>query len=135
MMGLEALYFGENERQEMDYRLRMRMAKVLGLLSFDPISVKNAVKEAYDIRSIFSHGGLMDEKRKNSCEKKFPGGVSPLTKFMLDLLRVSLIVTIISKMKKSDFIELLDNSMVSEKDNQIFFEVMSPVIEILGKTR
>jgi len=135
MMGLEALYFGENERQEMDYRLQLRMGKVLGMLSFDPILVKNAVKEAYNIRSIFSHGGLLDVKDKNRCLKKFPGGLVPLTKFMIDLLRVSLIMSIIIKTKKTQLVNLIDNSMVNEKDNQDLVNVLDPIKKLIEKTK
>lgn len=130
MMGLEALYFKETERMELDYRLRMRMAKVLGMLSYDPILIKSTIKEAYNIRSIFSHGGLLGMKEKDRCLREFPGGLAPLTKFILDLLRVSLIISIVIKKNKTDFVDLIDNSMVNEKDNQSIITVLDPVKDI-----
>ncbi|MDP3444090.1 MAG: HEPN domain-containing protein, partial [Ignavibacteria bacterium] len=118
MMGLEALYFKQNERQELDYRLQMRMAKVLGLLSIDSILVKNLVKDAYNIRSIFSHGGLLDAKKRELYQKKYDGGVGDLTKIMLDFLRISLIVSMIIEMDKTEFIDLIDNALIQESDNK-----------------
>lgn len=50
IMGLEALFFKPvGEYQELQYRLAIRISKVLGILSFNPIQVKMAIKDAYSI--------------------------------------------------------------------------------------
>jgi hypothetical protein len=134
MMGLEALYFKENERQELDYRLQMRMAKVLGMLSYDPVLVKTVVKDAYNIRSIFSHGGLLDAKKKATYEKNY-GSVRNLTLLVLDFLRVSLIVAISSEMKKAKWIDLIDNALIRESDNSEMITYLSRAEEITQNSK
>ena len=135
MMGFEALYFKKNERQELDYRLQMRIAKVLGKFSFDPILVKNAVKDAYNIRSIFSHGSLLSTEKKESYQNKYEGGVGGLTKLVLDFLRISLIVSISIEMEKAKWIDLIDNALIQESENEELDNVLGLTKEIIEKTK
>ena len=58
MMGFEALFIKENT--EVGYRLKMRVGKFLSILEMDPHLIKNKLKDAYDIRSLFSHGSVLD---------------------------------------------------------------------------
>jgi hypothetical protein len=136
MMGLEALFFkSSGELQELDYRLRMRMAKVLGNIEYDPIQVKNAVKEAYNIRSIFSHGGLLSYKQKNRYNEKYQGGVTHLTKTILDFLRESIILSITIKMEKEEWIDLIDNSLIDKESDQKLSNILSQGKTIIKKTK
>jgi hypothetical protein len=122
MMGLEALFYKPTgEREELQYRLAMRIAKVLGLLYFDPVEVKGAIKDAYNIRSIFSHGGHIgnlsrNEKRK--YETNYGKDLRKLVQLVHDYLRVSIIVSMTIQLKKIEFIEDIDNAMIDNSFNQ-----------------
>jgi hypothetical protein len=85
IMGLEALYFKPSgEQQELIYRLSMRVAKVLGNFSFDPIQVRGVLKDAYTIRSIFSHGGHLGYNQKKKFNEKYKGDIKNLLNSILD---------------------------------------------------
>ena len=62
IMGLESLFLGDSETQELAYRLSRRVAKLLGLLGRDPVQVRDSVNHAYHIRSQFLHGGRLDRE-------------------------------------------------------------------------
>lgn len=135
MMGLEALYFKPSgEIQELDYRLRMRMAKVLGILSHDPVHVKNTVKDAYNIRSIFSHGGRLNAKQQKHYLEKYDGGVNSLTKIILDFLRVSIILSMTIKLEKEKWIDLIDNALIDKDADQKLSTILIPAKQIIQNT-
>jgi len=59
VMGLEALFLKSSEDQELVYRLRIRISKLLSLLGYDPYEVKKIVSDVCTIRSRFVHGGIL----------------------------------------------------------------------------
>ena len=92
IMGLEALLFkADGETQELSYRLRMRLGKLLNLLGLNPTDINTRLKDAYWIRSTFTHGGHLDYKKKRKLETKY-GDPKNLLLSILDYLRISIIV-------------------------------------------
>ena len=65
VMGLESLFL--NEAQELSYRLKLRVSKLLGLVGHDPFSVRDVMNKAYGIRSQFVHGNHLSNTKR---EKK-----------------------------------------------------------------
>jgi hypothetical protein len=131
IMGLEALYFKpEGEMQELAYRLRIRVSKLLSLLGYDPYEVKERVNEAYGIRSIFLHGGHLDYKKKRKLESKYKD-VKTLLLSVLDYLRISIIVNILILKEKEEFIDLIDDSLVDRKKEELLNSVISGAKEFV----
>lgn len=131
IMGLEALYFKpEGEMQELAYRLRIRVSKLLSLLGYDPYEVKERVNEAYGIRSIFLHGGHLDHKKKRKLESKYKDEKTLLLS-VLDYLRISIIVNILILKEKEEFIDLIDDSFVDRKKEEQLNSVIFGVKELI----
>jgi hypothetical protein len=126
IMGLEALYFKpEGEQQELIYRLGIRVAKVLGYFSFDPLQIRRTLKDAYRIRSIFSHGGHLGGKEKGKFTKKYNGDINNLLKIILDFLRISIIISITIQLKKDKFIDIIDNALIDQLSNQKLTDILN----------
>nr|WP_319375035.1 HEPN domain-containing protein [uncultured Methanoregula sp.] len=119
IMGLEALYFKPSgEQQELQYRLGIRVAKILGKLSYDPLKVRCTIKDAYSIRSIFSHGGHLGYKERRKFETKYNGDVKNLLSLVLDFLRISIIVSITIHSEKDEFIDNIDRALIDDDANE-----------------
>lgn len=114
VMGLEALYLGDGEQQEMSYRLRMRASKILGLIGYNTNEVSERLKDAYEIRSKYVHGGLLNHKEKQKIEKKY-GNINEFPKLIMDYLRAS-IVALLKRPGKTAFIKKIDDSFLDAKE-------------------
>lgn len=118
VMGLEALYLGAGEQQEMSYRLRMRVSKLLSLISFDPNETRERIKDAYEIRSKYVHGGLLNQKGRQKIERKH-GDINEFPKTIMDYLRAS-IVALLRRPSKNSLIQKIDDSFLdSSKEEEI----------------
>jgi hypothetical protein len=72
MMGLESIFLRDGgEQQELSYRLRLRVAKLMNHFGYDPFEVKKLVNDAYGIRSKFVHGGLLDYDNTKSLSERY----------------------------------------------------------------
>jgi len=123
VMGLESLFLKGNEMQELSYRLKMRVAKILSFLQYEPTKVKSVVKDAYDIRSRFVHGDYLSNKEKNKFNREY-GDMHPLLLSLMNYLRISIITMIFtetfSKKKKEKLLDLIDDALIDkDKDKQL----------------
>lgn len=118
IMGLEALFLKSGgELQELQYRLSLRVAKLLANFSQDPIQVKKTIKDAYRVRSIFTHGGHLSYNEKKKFELKYKE-LRNLLLSVLDYLRISLIISMTINIEKEEFIDVIDDSFIDEKNNE-----------------
>lgn len=99
VIALEALYGYEDT--ELSYRLRQRIARFVGPILEDYESILKTVKEAYTIRSKFLHGNK---------PKPPPSFIEELLK----ILCVSILLALLLKMKKKDFVAMIDSAMVDD---------------------
>jgi hypothetical protein len=129
VMGLEALFLS-GETQELAYRLCLRISKLLSLLGYDPHEVKRAVHDAYKIRSIFVHGGRLDSRKKKIVSKY--RDIKNLLQLLLEYLRVSIVIMILSDKEKKELIDLIENSMVDKKCEETLDNAVSKAKMILG---
>ena len=109
VMGLEALFLNQQEREELARRLAQRVAKCLSVFGYSPLEVYEIIKKSYDIRSTFVHGALIKE------EKQTP--VSKLADKVMEYLRISLLMflELEGKVKKEHLIKIIDNSLLSQE--------------------
>lgn len=116
VMGLEALYL--TEKQEMSYRLRMRVAKLLGLLGYNQDEVREKIKDAYDIRSTYVHGEILKQKDKRTIERNH-GDLQEFSKTIIDYLRAS-IVALLERPSKTRLIKEIDDSFLyNNKEKEV----------------
>lgn len=115
MMGLESIFLRDDgEQQELSYRLRMRVARVMSKFGFDAFKIKRMINEAYRVRSNFVHGGTLSYDDTKALEEKYES----LQKFLLqlmDILRISIIITLMMDVEKQKFIDLIDGSFLEKK--------------------
>jgi len=131
VMGLEALFLKSGEIQELVYRLSFRMSKILSLLGYDPHEVRKIVSDAYKIRNIFAHGGHLSYKEKRKIELKYKN-VKNLLRPLLEYLRISIIVMMLSNREKDELIDLIDDSFVDKKREEMLNNIVSRAKDILG---
>ena len=110
VMGLEALYLQGGEQQEMSYRLRMRVGKLLSLVGYNPSEIQERMKDAYEVRSKYVHGGLLKSKGSRKLEGKY-GDINEFTKTIINYLRAS-IVALLNRPSKNTIIRRLDESLL-----------------------
>ena len=115
---LEALYLYPSEQQEMSYRLRMRVAKLLDLIGYNPDEVREKIKDAYEVRSTYVHGGILKQKDRRKLERKYVD-ISEFSKTIIDYLRAS-IVAFLRKRNKDILIQKIDDSLLdNRKENEV----------------
>lgn len=115
MMGLEALLLDEN--QELSYRIGLRVSKLFSFLGENPLQVREIVRKAYDIRSKFAHGGHLTYKERKKLESKY-GDLKNILLPLLNYLRTSIVVMILSRISKEQFIDLIDDALIEPKKNE-----------------
>lgn len=130
MMGLEALFLKTGEIQELLYRLGLRISKLIGFFERNSHEIKSIVNDSYKIRSLFVHGGQLSYRKKKRLESKYKD-VKNLLLSVLDYLRISIIVMIISKKEKDEFIDLIDDSFIDRKSEEKLNRVVSQAKEFI----
>jgi len=111
VMGLESLFLKGGEAQELAYRLSVRTGKLFGLLGHQPHKVRETIKDAYETRSLFVHGGHLSYKDRKGLERVY-GDLRSFLTVLLDSLRLSILVTMFEKRDKDEFIDLIDESLI-----------------------
>jgi len=118
VMGLESLFLAKSERQELVYRLALRVARALGGLGQDPRETYRVMKQAYTIRNIFVHGAMLTKKDKKKIRRKF-GEEQAIRDLVLDYLRRSIILMTLSDKEKEHIIRLIDDSLVTGNEAEL----------------
>lgn len=112
VMGLEALYLKPaGEQAELTYRLCNRAARSMAYLGRNPVQTREVIDLAYDVRSGYVHGGRTTLKDRKRIERLYKS----LTNFqieLLELLRFSLVASLLRALEKEEFIELVDECLI-----------------------
>jgi hypothetical protein len=130
VMGLEALFLKSGETQELVYRLSFRISKLLSLLGYNPHEIKKIVNDAYKIRNIFAHGGHLSYKEKKKIESKYKD-IMNFLRPLLEYLRISIIVMMLSSREKDELIDLIDDSFVDKKREEMLNSIVSGAKDII----
>ena len=116
VMGLESLFLKGSEAQELSYRLRMRIAKIFSLVGFDSYKIRDIIQDAYKVRSSFVHGAHLTYKGKRELNTKY-GDIRAFIQFLLNYLRISIIIIILIKKEKEELLDLIDDALVDTVKN------------------
>lgn len=103
VMGYEAIYTAKGD--DLSYSLRMRLATMLNIIGLKREDVLDIIKTAYSIRCDYAHGGINREKETKKIKSFFDDDTSKCIEFLLNILRISLLVILIldyGKKIKSD---------------------------------
>ena len=131
MMGLESIFLqGEGE---LSYRLRLRASKLVSNFGYDPLQATKMIRDAYEIRSKFVHGGLQDFKSKEKLAEKY-GSTNNLIEKILDFLRLAIIVSISMHESKEELISIIDESFLTEDGGKKLENLLRQPREILKES-
>lgn len=126
IMGMESIFLKSGgEIAELEFRLGLRVAQLLKNVSYNPLLVKQAIKDAYNIRSKFLHGDHLSAERKQKITAKYGGNINNLLLLTLDFLRISLIISMTIQMDKEKFIKILDDSLLSHDLNSQLEQIIA----------
>lgn len=147
VMGLEALFFKSQERNELTYKLSKRISKIMSFLGHDSIKISKTIKEAYDIRSTFVHGGHLDSEEVIKKEKRLKKlnimedheNLGDFTKNITELLRILINLTIPLRNGEKDdkdklkekFIDRIDNSLIDKNEESKLQKLIIHYKEVL----
>lgn len=123
IMGLEAIYLGRDEIQELAYRLQLRACKMLSKLGFKIEEARKHLKEGYSIRNSYVHGGHLSDKEKKKLETRGIT-VNDLANNLLNYLRLSVLHLIISKQTKKEFLSLLESGLLDRNSDDKLHALM-----------
>jgi hypothetical protein len=119
IMGLEAQYLTESS--ELSHRLAQRVAKITGLLGFDPREVYKEIKDAYNIRSKFIHGASLTKKEIDDASR--------LANKVIRYLQLSILTFLelkhVAKKDKREVLELIDASMIDSSSEEKLREIIN----------
>ena len=133
MMGLEAIFLRDGgEQQELSYRLRLRTARLFGMIGRDPFKIKRFIRDGYEIRSRFVHGSILNHDDVEKYEEKY-GKMEDFLLKLLDILRSSIVVSLVINVRKEKLIDLIDNSFLDEKNETDLRNVLRESRELLQK--
>jgi hypothetical protein len=133
-MGLESLFLTRNENQELAYRLRTRIAKILGLLGYDPYVAKKVANDAYTVRSAFVHGDRVKDEDSKAILKRHES-FKKLLASASDQLRVAIVILTTTKLTKDDLIKLIDDSFIDQRILPKLEEALIPARKLLTLKR
>lgn len=132
MMGLESIYLKDaGELQELSYRLRLRIAKIMSFFGYDPHEVRTVVRDGYNIRSKFVHGSSLSFDSKTDLEEKH-GKVQNILSKLLDLLRISIVISLMLYVNKDEFVESIDKSFLDKQSQNRIEQIINPGKHVLG---
>ena len=118
IMGLEALWLSDSDKETIGYKLKIRSSKVLVTLGLDEKEVPKHFNIAYSIRSSYAHGSPI----KSELTKKISKGtldINVLQKQMLNYLRLSIaFCLLLIEENKKEFINDLTKAIYDEKVNK-----------------
>jgi len=131
MMGLESIFLRDGgELQELSYRLRLRVAKLISNFGYDPFEVTKMIIDAYEVRSKFVHGGLLSFKAKEKLVNNY-GSLNKFIEKIIDFLRLAIIVSITIQTSKDELVNIIDKSFLDSNFQNILDQIVTPAKNIL----
>jgi len=134
-MAFESLFLRQST--ELQFRLKLSVAKILGILGHDPKEVAGVIKEAYKVRSNFVHGGFLAPNDRRKIERQY-GSLTEFQRRVLDYARISIIaMTTIRGKSRNETLDLIEDSMISQfAGNELkdLLENAQPLLKESGET-
>jgi hypothetical protein len=118
---LEALFLKKGERNELVYKLAIRVAALLRLIGKPALDVQRHVTKAYGIRSTYIHGGISDATKVADSEN--------LCRDVLNYGRLALQIFLQLKTTtaKEDLISKIDESLLDSTGSEAVKSIVGPL--------
>jgi hypothetical protein len=130
MMGLESLYMADKDLS--GFKISHRSAKVLGLMGRDPLIVRETIQVAYEIRSTYAHGDILSADKRKRAKKKLGKSYAEMVPDLLEYLRLSIIVHLLLKKSKKEFLMLIDKSWIHGPSDSELTALLTPISAVLA---
>jgi hypothetical protein len=136
VMGLEGLFVKAEEKELVGLHLRNRCAKALSVFGQNPLAVRDELKDAYNIRSVFLHGHQLPLKARKKLDKEY-GSMQSLLLKILNHLRLSILLLMSTRaksesMNKDNFLNLIDDAFVDRGAEIRLWNTISDAISALN---
>jgi len=118
VMALEALLLGKEEKIDLKYRLAIRAGKILSKTGYAGPKTSDLVRAAYDIRSVYVHGGQLSKKDEEKFKKRLGLDLDACRTRVLNYVRVTILICIFSKLGKDEMLKILDASLLDTVSDQ-----------------
>lgn len=103
----------------------------MGNFGYNPLEVDEVIKDAYRIRSLFSHGSHLGYEERKKFEREYKG-IKNLLMTILDYLRISIIAHITLHFGKDDIIDIIDESFLDRKRDEQLTSLLNVARNILS---
>ena len=130
VMGLESLILRRDDKEVLGYRLRTRMARLLGLLGENPYEVRKTITYAYTVRSAFVHGENIKDSDRKEIERRF-GDLKRLLNLVLNYLRITIVMALRLQPNKEALITLVDDSFIDDDKRMELQNLIAPIITLI----
>ena len=107
---LEALFLEGGGSSGISRRLKQRISILLKLFGFNPLGISKIIRDAYDIRSKYSHGSRVGSNKKKIKD------VDELKIKVMECARISLLIylQLVGNIRREDLLILIDNSLLDD---------------------
>ena len=129
VMGLEALLLGRDEKVDLKYRLAMRAAKLLSRVGLSASDVQRLVRDAYDLRSVYVHGGHLSPKER-AKSKRLGKDLNAIRYAILNFVRNELLCFVFGPGDKEALITTIDESLIDPRQDKELERMLRRVILI-----
>ena len=103
----------------------------MGMFGYDAYKVREEIKDSYQIRSIFIHGDTLTYNSRKKYIKNH-GSLENLFSYIIDYLRVSIILFLGLKKDKDEFIDLLEDTFIDEEKEKLLRDQINTIKESVG---
>jgi Apea-like HEPN len=128
VMGLEALFL--EEKQEVSYRCRLRVARAMSYLGENPRDVFGRLADAYRCRNAFAHGDRLSTKNAQKLASRYQDQ-EILYRSAMNYLRKALVASIVGVDKKATLIAMVDESLVDIGNDKELAAVFAPAASVV----
>ncbi len=121
VMGLEALFLVSN--YELKHRLSTAVAAYTSLLGMDGVTIRKAVKDAYDIRSCFVHGQATKGREREKA--------TLLVDSVLPVLRTCISSMGLLHLKKKQIVDMLELLSITTSTRPLLEDNLADILELV----
>jgi hypothetical protein len=128
IIGFEALFMKKGDKAGGAYKVRITISKLFDSLlmsmskakekeydNYNPENVSKRIRDGFRVRNKYSHGEHISRKMLDEFAEEY-GGIDKLLSYLIDYLRISIILMIIED--KTKILDLINDSLIKLESNE-----------------
>jgi len=92
--------------------------------------VRDAISDAYGVRSAFAHGARLSSGQKSKFENRY-GTPDGLVRVTLNFVRKAILISLLVTRTKKDLIRLIDDAFIERPAEDQLQQLLLPVSELV----